>query len=194
VLKDRLYTFAARARERRSAQTTLVDLLKDLIRLVAPLLAFTAEEAWQCLPAGARTQDSVHLAQMPEVREEFVNPALAERWAALLGVRSVVLRALEQARRDGLIGNSLEAKVIVKGSAETFRLMESFSALLPSVFIVSQVELFEDTALEEPAVRVVRAEGAKCVRCWNYSTSVGTNPDHQDICDRCVFQVESGAE
>jgi len=194
VLKDRLYTFAARARERRSAQTALVEVLKDLIRLAAPLLAFTAEEAWQCLPANTREQDSVHLAQMPEVREEFVNPDLAQRWAGLLEVRSVVLKALEQARRDGLIGNSLEAKVIVKSGGETFRLMESFTPLLPSVFIVSQVELAEDATLEEPTASVVKAEGAKCVRCWNYSTSVGRHPEHQDICDRCVIQVESGAE
>jgi isoleucyl-tRNA synthetase len=194
VLKDRLYTFAPRSRERRSAQTVLLEILKDLVRLAAPMLSFTAEEAWRCLPESAREQDSVHLAQMPQVRDDLLDAELAGRWAELLAVRSFVLKALEDARRDGLIGNSLEAKVVVKTCGDTARLLEDFLPSLPSVFIVSQVELSDEADAEEPAVNVVKAAGEKCVRCWNYKTSVGCNPDYPDICDRCVVQVESGLE
>jgi len=194
VLKDRLYTFAPGSRERRSAQTVLLEVLKDLIRLTAPLLAFTAEEAWQCLPENAREQESVHLTQMPEVQEDLVDTELAERWTELSNVRSFVLKALEEARRDRLIGNSLEAKVIVKSGPDTHRLLESFGPLLPSVFIVSQVEFFADTDVEEPAISVLKAAGAKCVRCWNYRMSVGQDPDYPDICERCIMQLENGLE
>jgi isoleucyl-tRNA synthetase len=194
VLKDRLYTFAPRSRERRSAQTVLLEILKDLVRLAAPMLSFTAEEAWRCLPESAREQDSVHLAQMPQVRDDLLDAELAGRWAELLAVRSFVLKALEDARRDGLIGNSLEAKVVVKTCGDTARLLEDFLPSLPSVFIVSEVELSDEADAEEPAVNVVKAAGEKCVRCWNYKTSVGCNPDYPDICDRCVVQVESGLE
>jgi len=194
VLKDRLYTFAAGSRERRSAQTVLLEMLKDLIRLAAPTLSFTAEEAWRCLPESAREHDSVHLAQMPRVRDDLLDAELAGRWTELLEVRSFVLKALEDARRDGLIGNSLEAKVVVKTSGDTSRLLEGFVLSLPSVFIVSEVELSDEADAEEPAVSVSKAAGAKCVRCWNYKTSVGCNPLYPDICDRCVVQVESGLE
>ncbi len=194
VLKDRLYTFAPRSRERRSSQTVLLELLKDLIRLAAPLLSFTAEEAWRCLPEGAREEDSVHLAQMPQVQDDLIDMEMADRWTNLLEIRSLVLKALEDARRDGLIGNSLEAKVVVRSGGDTSRLLESFVPSLPSVFIVSEVELFEEADAETPAVDVSRAAGVKCARCWNYRTSVGFNPDYPDICDRCVVQVESGLE
>jgi isoleucyl-tRNA synthetase len=194
VLKDRLYTFAAGSRQRRSAQTVLVEVLKDLIRVFAPLLSFTAEEAWQCLPRGARDRQSVHLAEMPEVRDGFVDAGLAERWAELLHTRGFVLKALEDARRSGLIGNSLEAKVSVSADGDTFKLLDSFGTSLPSVFIVSEVELSESEGTDEPKVSVEKAAGLKCVRCWNYRTSVGRNPDYPDICDRCVAQVGRGLE
>ncbi|MCK5558738.1 MAG: isoleucine--tRNA ligase [Candidatus Hydrogenedentes bacterium] len=194
VLKDRLYTFAAGSRQRRSAQTVLVEVLKDLIRIFAPLLSFTAEEAWQCLPRGARDRQSVHLAEMPEVRDGFVDAGLAERWAELLHARGFVLKALEDARRSGLIGNSLEAKVSVSADGDTFRLLDSFGTSLPSVFIVSEVELSESEGTDEPKVSVEKAAGLKCVRCWNYRMSVGRNPDYPDICDRCVAQMGRGLE
>jgi isoleucyl-tRNA synthetase len=194
VLKDRLYTFAPGSRERRSAQTVLIEALKDLIRIIAPLLSFTAEEAWQCLPESARDPASVHLAEMPEVRDEYVDEDVATRWARLLDARGFVLKALEEARRSTLIGNSLEAKVIVKADGDTFNLLDSFRASLPSVFIVSEVELSEGAGLDEPEVVVETAAGSKCVRCWNYRRSVGHSPDYPDICDRCVAQVERGLE
>ena len=194
VLKDRLYTFAPCSRERRSAQTVLLEGLKDLIRMIAPLLSFTAEEAWQCLPQSARDQASVHLAEMPDVRDEFVDEDLGARWAGLLDARGFVMKALEDARRSGLIGNALEARVVVRAGGDMFKLLDSFSASLPSVFIVSEVELAETEGLDEPEVSVEKAAGSKCVRCWNYRRSVGRNPDYPDICDRCVAQVERGLE
>lgn len=192
VLKDRLYTFAARSPERQSAQTVLLELLRDLVRIMAPLISFTAEEAWRCLPKSAREKESIHLASMPSVREDFVDIELAERWDALLNARRFVLKALEDARRSGLIGNSLEARVVITCAGTVFELLDSFRSLLPSVFIVSEVELREGGRTDEPEVSVEQAPGSKCVRCWNYRTSVGHNADHPDICERCVVQVESG--
>jgi len=194
VLKDRLYTFAPRSRERRSAQTVLLEVLRDLIRMVAPLLSFTAEEAWQCLPQSARDSAGVHLAEMPDVRDEYFDEELAVRWAELLEARGFVLKALEEARRGGLIGNSLEAKVIMKAGGDVLKPLTGFGTALPSIFIVSEVELLESVGLVEPEVTVEKAAGSKCVRCWNYRTSVGRNIDYPEICGRCVAQVEKGQE
>jgi len=196
VLKDRLYTFAANSRERRAAQTAIATVLVDLLKLVAPILVYTCEEAWACLPAHLRTSDSVHLAQFPEARPEhrLVGETI-DSWDELLRVRAVVSRVLEEKRREGMIGSSLEASVtLTPGDKKTLDALARHEDQLPWVFIVSQCSVAPVSgeaaeAADRLLVRVGRAPGQKCVRCWNYRESVGACSEHPLLCGRCVAQL-----
>jgi len=199
-LKDRLYTFAADARERRSGQTALAEILGDLLRLLAPILPFTCDEAWQHLPEHLKTSESVHLEQFTPPKPEYVlERQVRTNWDELLRLRGIVSRVLEEARRDGLIGSSLEAAlVLTPGTEETARLLTAYEDQLPWVFIVSKCTV---TGMSEAAahseegvlVSVERAPGKKCVRCWNYRESVGTVPGAPEICGRCSAQLGESA-
>lgn len=202
ILKDRLYTFRKDSPLRRGSQTVLFDVLVALTKLMAPILSFTAEEIWRMLPDAARREagtDSVHLASFPEADQKWKDDALAQRWERLLYIRTIVQGGLEMRRREKLIGASLEARVCLVATRETYELLRSVD--LPTLFIVSQTELelveavpTEDMFLSDPgagfAVRdIVKACGSKCERCWNYRPAVGTFPDHPTLCDRCVEAI-----
>ncbi len=177
ILKDRLYTAATSSPGRRSGQSALYRVHYALVRLIAPLLAFTAEEVWSYTAKPANAPNSVHLALLPEPEEVASGlPAvtLAE-WDRLMEVRDVVLKALEEARQAKLIGTSLEARVRLQG-------YKGFEAQLPSVFIVSQVVLEPG---EELKAVIERADGVKCERCWKYSTAVGQDAEFPTVCDSC---------
>jgi isoleucyl-tRNA synthetase len=208
VLKDRLYTFAPRNRERRSAQTAVYRIASALLCLAAPIIAFTAEEIWKHFPRSAGDPESVHLALFPAAVDLGV-PLDAERaanWEKLLLVRTEVLRALEAARNAKTISGALEAKVSLSAGSDLALLLEQYKSWLPAMFIVSQVELGshvpaagqKSDLLPGVSVTVQRADGTKCERCWNYSTHVGENADYPTICERCVkalheIERESGA-
>jgi isoleucyl-tRNA synthetase len=177
ILKDRLYTAATSSRERRSGQTALYKVHYALVRLMAPLLAFTTEEVWGYTAKPAGAPESVHLALLPEPEEvaSGLPAAKLAEWDRLMEVRDVVLKALEEARQAKLIGTSLEARVRLYGYKE-------FEAQLPSVFIVSQVVLEEG---DELRAVIERADGVKCERCWKYSTAVGQDAEFPTVCDSC---------
>jgi isoleucyl-tRNA synthetase len=193
VLKDRLYTSAPRSRARRAAQTAMYEILNVLVRLMAPVLSFTSEEVWQLMPKQANKLESVHLHEFPPVRSDLLNVALEARWEALLSVRDEVLKALEMARKAKLIGTSLEAKVEVLCDPELLSLLTKHRPDLPMLFIVSAVNLGalgsgqSDKRIE---VRVQRAEGQKCARCWTFSESVGRSPRYPDVCARCAAVLD----
>ncbi len=190
ILKDRLYTFASRSRGRKSAQTALYEILKALTCLMAPILSFTSEEVWKYLPQGPRKAESVHLASFPEVKDEYVDDALNERWERIWEIRAVVTKALEEARKEKVIGLSLDAQVILHVPEELFSFFECYEKDLKSIFIVSSVTLRQAKDEKEVRVEVLRAEGKKCERCWNYEVSVGQHPEHQAICERCVEAIK----
>jgi isoleucyl-tRNA synthetase len=191
IIKDRLYTSAPRSHARRSAQTALYRIADSLARALAPILVFTADEVWENLP---RTSDeerpvSVHLAELPLASGER-DTEMQSRWERLFAVRDVVLRELEDARNAKVIGSALEARVHIRAGGETYELLERYVKELRYVFIVSQVSL-ERAALGDGAsgavsVKVDRAEGEKCERCWNYSTRVGESERYPTACERCV--------
>ncbi len=187
IIKDRLYTYAPRSLQRRSAQTALYEIVHRLARLAAPILAFTADEIWEHIPGANQEAASVHLAEFPAYEERLCDEALRERFAQLFELRSKVMKALEEARNSRLIGAGLEAKVIITADGRTRRFLDSFGDDLRFLFIVSQVELRDGTEL---AVRVERAEGEKCERCWNYTTDVGTDPRYPGACARCVMNLD----
>ncbi|MFZ1700000.1 MAG: isoleucine--tRNA ligase [Pyrinomonadaceae bacterium] len=180
IIKDRLYIFAPRSVARRSAQTVLYEIADSLCRLMAPMLAFTADEAWENLP-GERPV-SVHMAEFP-ARSDADNSALINRWERIFTIRDEVLRALETARNEKQIGSSLEAKVVLTTDAETTRFLLDYYEQLRYIFIVSQVEVREG---EKLGVDIQRADGNKCERCWNYSTRVGEFDEYPTVCERCA--------
>lgn len=180
IVKDRLYIAAPNSEARRSAQTALHKIADSLVRLMAPLLAFTADEAWENLPATA--VPSVHMAEFPEVLEAD-NSDLTANWERLFAIRDDVLKALETARNDKQIGSSLEAKVVLTTDAETTRFLLDYYTELRYIFIVSQVEVHEGVSC---AVEIKKADGEKCERCWNYSTRVGEFTEWPTVCERCA--------
>ena len=192
ILKDRLYISATASKPRRSAQTALYAILTTLLKLMAPILSFTAEEAWGYL--AHHSSASIHLEDFPEVSPAFKDDALNERWQTILAVRSDVARALEAARQSKTIGHPLDARVklaLPEVLRQTFAGQEE---LLRTVFIVSQVSFVSPDELANPVegvevpglmAGVEPASGGKCERCWVRSESVGQFPDYPTICDRC---------
>lgn len=200
ILKDRLYIFGTKSIERRSAQTALFEILEAITKAMAPILVFTADEVWQDLYKAKRP--SVHLAEWlnadKEIFKRAYNKDLEEKWSILIKVREEVLKALELKRQTGLIGSSLEARVLLYSPDKALQnLLKQSLSLLPSVFIASKVDV-SDSTLEEAAkseglplmIKVDKALGAKCQRCWNYSEFVGRSDKHVSLCERCVNIVE----
>ncbi|MGQ9507825.1 MAG: isoleucine--tRNA ligase [Thermodesulfobacteriota bacterium] len=185
ILKDRLYTFPSSSRGRRSAQTALYKILKSLTSLMAPILSFTAEEVWQHLPfeGGKEKKMSVHLTSFPNVEEDYLNESLEERWEQIWEVREEVTKALEVARREKRIGLSLDAQVNLSLPEKLYSLIKPYEKELKTIFIVSSVTL--TPGKNEVEVEVLKADGKKCERCWNYDLSVGKYLEHPTICERC---------
>jgi isoleucyl-tRNA synthetase len=180
IIKDRLYTWKRWGKARRSALTVLYAVAEDLIRLLAPVLSFTASEAWSHLPA--RSADSVFLAGLPRRARPADADALEEHFGKLFEVRAVVQGKLEEARRAKLIGSGLEATVLVRAEGETYARLVEARDELATVFIVSGVELAQGPL----SVEVKRAPGRKCERCWIYRDDVGADPKHPTICGKCA--------
>jgi len=198
VLKDRLYTKAPGNKSRRSAQTAVWKISSALVRLAAPILVFTSEEIWKYLPKLQNEPESVHMTLFPETEALACGIAkdAAEKWERLAQVRSAVLVALEQARAAKIIGGGLEAKVLLHvdpHGTPLQKLLEEEQSLLPALFIVSQVEVCASAiaasvpaeAFPGLAIKIERADGSKCERCWNYSTHVGENSRYPTVCERC---------
>ncbi len=190
ILKDRLYTFASNSAGRKSAQTALYEILRALTSLMAPILPFTAEEVWKYLPQEPGKAESVHLTSFPEVKSEYLDESLHERWEKIWEIRGIVTKALEEARKEKVIGLSLDAQVVLHVPEKMASFLECYEKDLKSIFIVSSVAL--QVAKDEKEVRaeVRRADGKKCERCWNYDVSVGLHPEHQAICQRCVEAIK----
>jgi isoleucyl-tRNA synthetase len=194
ISKDRLYTAIPESRARRSAQTAIYRINYALVRLLAPLLAFTTEEAWSHMRKPSNETDSVHLALFPEPDELSAGipesaRARQQDWAQLMEVRKEVLNALEQARQKKEIGAGLEAKVFLSANGSVAPLLAKYERELSDLFIVSQVALQPGAGALN--VTVQRAEGSKCERCWKYTTDVGSHPEvHPGICAECAGEVE----
>lgn len=190
--KDRLYTLGASSPARRSAQTVLAEIAVTLLQLVAPVLSFTAEEAWQELrktALGRNLPQSVFLSNMPANASLVPDVKLENKWNRIREIRERVQKTLEEARQKGTIGSSLEAQVVFKTSdAETKSFLQQTQDIWPEIAIVSAVEIADGT--EPLSVEVVHAPGTKCARCWQWKTDVGTHPVHNDVCGRCAQVME----
>ncbi|HEY2362115.1 MAG TPA: isoleucine--tRNA ligase [Candidatus Angelobacter sp.] len=195
VVKDRLYTSAPNSHGRRSAQTATWRIAEALVRLVAPIMSFTADEIWSFLPTVAGRQESVHLAHFPKTEDitgAVSDPASAETvwkdFATLMKVRDAALKALEVARQEKTIGSALEAVVTISGPSELVPLLQRYRNDLRFLLIVSGVEIKPSSGGNGNTplhVLIEKAPGLKCDRCWNYSTHVGENERYPTVCERC---------
>ena len=201
VLKDRMYTFAPTSQARRSAQTVLWRITEALVRLVAPILTFTADEIWEHLPAVEGRPISVHLAQFPKPEEIFAgDPApVLDEWKQVLAVRDTALSYLEQKRQDKIIGKALDADVVLHAKGAQLDFLRRYQPYLKEVFNVSSVNVTEDFGIPisktgEPIVvsfsgglqcEVRPASGHKCARCWNFMPEVSSYGMWKDVCTRC---------
>ena len=193
VLKDRLYISAPKSQARRSAQTAIWRIGEALIRLLAPIMSFIGDEVWQFLPKVADRPESVHLALFPTSADILgdVNtaddPKSTEEWTTLRSVRDDVLKKLEEARNNKLIGTGLEAQVAITASDPLYSMLARHAAELRYLFIVSAVTVTQGSGNGTGGVHVEikKADGMKCERCWNYSTRVGEDPAYPTVCERC---------
>jgi isoleucyl-tRNA synthetase len=193
VLKDRLYISAPKSPARRSAQTAILRIGEALVRLLAPILSFTCEEVWQHLPKVGERAESVHLALFPtatDITGKITAPVDSPQqsdWNTLRSVRDEVLKALEEARNSKLIGGGLEAQVNLSAPDPLFGLLKRYEGQLRYLFIVSAVSLTQGPVNGTGSVHVEirKADGAKCERCWNYSTHVGEDKNYPTVCERC---------
>ncbi|HMH01421.1 MAG TPA: class I tRNA ligase family protein, partial [Terriglobales bacterium] len=195
VLKDRLYTYAPDSRARQAAQTAIWRIGEALVRLLAPIMSFTCDEVWQYLPAQPERLPSVHLAKFPTAADilgdsvPVEDAAQSEDWKILLAVRTEVLKALEEARQSKLIGGAnLEAHATITAAEPVFKVLARYQDGLRYLFIVSAVTLepvVSGNGTGGVSVRVSKAEGKKCERCWNYSIHVGEDTVYPTVCERC---------
>ena len=194
VLKDRLYTSPEKSTERRSAQTAIYQILKTMSLLMAPILAFTAEEIWQHLPRQDDDAESIHLELLPKVSPEWKDEALGSRWQQILDVRAEVTKALEEARAKKQIGHPLDAVVTLTAATPLYDSLKPYESELRTIFIVSRAELVKGSEQEntggEPspdllAIDVQRSTAVKCERCWIHKPSVGSVEGHPNVCNRC---------
>jgi isoleucyl-tRNA synthetase len=194
IIKDRLYVSSKKSSARRSAQTALQEILEALVRLMAPVLSFTADEIWQHMKYRERSP-SVHMETFMKIKEEYKDPALAERWEALLTVRKEVTKALEIERKDRRIGHSLDAAVTLGLPENLFARLKPFQEQLRDLFIVSSVTLvpseavdggYESEEVTGLKVAAMPSRDPKCERCWVHDPAVGQDPDHPGICRRCL--------
>ena len=189
VLKDRLYCSGRDSLQRKSAQTALFKILKSTLILFSPVLPFTSEEAWDVLPDYKDKPESVHLEWFPQLDETWLEEDIFKEWEGLVAVRENVLKEIEVVREKKLIGNALEARLILYVPEDLFDLLKKYEQELPHFFIVSAVELKAATA-KEMSVKVEKASGEKCQRCWNFSDYVGTSPSFPLFCKRCEEVVK----
>ncbi|MBE7024564.1 MAG: isoleucine--tRNA ligase [Ruminococcaceae bacterium] len=194
IIKDRLYVEKADSTQRRAAQTVMYTVLDAIVRLLAPVLVYTTEEIWQFMPHKAGDDKrSVLYNDMPKIGL-YKNPELEEKWDRFIKLRADVSKALENARAEKKIGNSVGAGVVLYVSAEMKAFLETFGDTLPTLFIVSSVTLLEGEAgtgayageTEGLAVEITEPKGEKCERCWLYSTTVGEDAAHPTLCSRCA--------
>lgn len=204
ILKDRLYTEKADSKLRRSAQTAMYEILTTLVRLVAPVLCFTSEEVWQALPNKEEREWSVHMSDMPKVNEAYLDKALDEKWKKRLAVRSVAMKALEEARQAKVIGHPLDAEVTVYADGEAYDIVKAMEKELADFLLVSQTHIVEGSATapenaasnEEGTVKasVAVCTLAKCERCWKRSADVDADPKHPGVCARCAHVLTEMGE
>ena len=201
ILKDRVYTALPASTERRAAQTAMYEILNTLVVMVAPVLTFTSEEIWQFMPKESNYPESVQLTSWPSAHPEYMDTSLEAKWEKILDMRSEITKALETARRNKVIGHSLDAAVSLYAAGEELAALSAIKEELATLLIVSNVTLSDNleqapgeaikAADMQLAIAVTPAQGTKCERCWIYSPTVNQDKDHPELCQRCASVVKN---
>lgn len=199
IVKDRLYTSLPASRERRSAQTVMYEIATSLVKVLTPVLAFTSEEIWRYIPKRADDPVSVQLCNMPEINEQYLNEELEAKWERIIKIRDEIAKALEGARKEKIIGHSLDAHVTIYADDELYTFIEPLQGELATILIVSKADLkkgadtpekiFVSEELPGLRVAVTQAAGIKCERCWTFSEETGNDIGHPNLCTRCLEVV-----
>ncbi len=211
ILKDRLYTTPMGGQARRSAQTAMAHILESLVRWMAPVLSFTAEEIWSYMPGNR--DDSIFLQQWHKLPAIEDNISLLKRWQVVTVLRDGVSQALEVLRKEGIIGSPLNAEVSIYTEGRTLELLQSFADECRFIFITSYVHVYrvedgnrnakelknwaqslDDWGDDIVAIEVTATEKEKCIRCWHHREDVGSHPQHPEICGRCIQNIEGEGE
>ena len=192
ILKDRLYTAGKDSKARRSAQNALYQILQRLVRLMAPVLSFTAEEIWAVTAEAADT--SVFSHTWDEFPAAGYSQELLDRWGNIRSVRAEVQKQLEEARVAGKIGSSLQAEVEIRASGSKLELLQSLHDDLRFVLITSKATIVPVAGPADEAVTVSASAHAKCGRCWHYRDDVGRDDAHPGLCGRCVSNLYGAGE
>lgn len=201
VIKDRLYSSLPDSKERRSGQTALWHILMLLLRGMAPVLSFTAEEIHQILPPELKGPESTVFSLQPvDTREFMLDDAKRADWDRFLAIRGAVTKAIEKIRGEGIVGHSLDSAITLYLGESQRKCLENLQTDLRAAFIVSDVavlplaeapqDAFLDPEVEACAIAARKADGAKCARCWMYSTELGKNPEYPDLCPRCTAVMQ----
>jgi isoleucyl-tRNA synthetase len=209
IAKDRLYTAAPKSVSRRAVQTVLAELVKALTAVLAPVTPHLAEDIWSHIPEAVKkfwqAEESVLLSDFPHPKQEFIDEKKEAFWSELIGLRTVANKALEQARSVRSIGSSLEAQVHISIQQEELaKKAQSIADQLPAFLITSQVQLLSNgkqnqtngqtlAFIDENGIQVavLPAAGKKCIRCWKFTTDVGNNAEHPELCADCVVAIAS---
>lgn len=202
VLKDRLYTSGTDSVERRAAQTVMYEILVVLVKLFAPILPHTAAEVWQHLPEDVARQQDVIVTDWPDVKEEYLDEKLADRWDNILELKNEISKALEGARKNKIIGHALDAKVTLYLPEDSIIREMADESLLKMVCIVSQIEFanagddiedvfYTSDEISGLKIKIEQAPGVKCERCWMYSDEIGQDKVHSTLCPRCAEVVRN---
>ncbi len=197
ILKDRLYTSGLTSKARRSAQTALWHITQSLLRVMAPTLSFTAEEAWAVFAepdAYAASDETIFTLTYWELPGIEDGAALLEKYTALRAVRTGVTKQLEDLRTSGAIGSSLQAELVIKAGGAKYALLKSLGDDLKFIFITSQAEAIEVAGDAVETVIVSASEAEKCERCWHYRADVGAHAEHPGLCARCVSNLFDAGE
>ncbi len=189
VIKDRLYVDLPNSFKRRSAQTTLYYILKGILRILAPIVVHTTEEAWQYLPG--KKEVSIHLEDWPDKYPVMLNSEEVEMWEYFFTVRDEVNKRLDEARQNKVIGNSLEAKLQLIVPEGIYSHISRFGKYLSELLLVSEVEVFANKDSNIIDVKIVPLDYGKCQRCWMYTPEVGKDERYPDLCERCVSIIEN---
>jgi isoleucyl-tRNA synthetase len=180
--KDNLYCNGTDSTARRAAQTTIYKLLTETLLLMAPILSFTTEEAWEHVPAFEGKLDSIHLHTFPKVEDKYLSMIDEKSWEALLSIRETILKEIEEARNNKVIGDSLEAHVKLELNDTLFPVIEANCDLLKEILVVSAIDVAKN---ESERIVIEKTTGNKCPRCWNWFLEDTSGNEHPELCPRC---------
>jgi isoleucyl-tRNA synthetase len=187
IQKDNLYCNRTDAPERRAAQQTVFNLLRETLLLMAPILSFTCEEAWSFIPDHPGKEPLIHLARFPETGNAGRKPVDEAHWEKIMAVRDRILKEIETARAARLIGDSLEADIEITAAGDDEKLLRENSGLFKTILVVAALNV-RSGAAEKIIVR--KAGGRKCPRCWNWVEGALADGTHPELCRRCAETIK----